>query len=102
MRLLFHRLGAGALLAGPAILGGCLSADKPIMKSRDNTQRQATTTGQSSTGQTTTGQTATGARPANTNTNNVSTGNTATDGFRTNNSVATPPTDPNSRIGVNS
>jgi len=100
MRTLFHRLGVGALLAGTAILGGCLSADKPIVKNRDNTQRQATTTGQATTGPATTGQTATGARPANTNTNNVSTGNAATDGFRTNNSVATP-TDPNSRIGVN-
>jgi hypothetical protein len=44
MRTLFHRLGAGALLAGAAMLSGCLNSDKPKPLYPANTTKPANTT----------------------------------------------------------
>ena len=106
MRTLFHRLGAGALLAGAAMLGGCLSADKPIAKRPASTQKPVVNAaGQPLAGQPTVGQPGLGAQPTNPTSNSFgqpTSNNTAqpnNNQSRTNNSVVAP-ADPNPRIGV--
>lgn len=105
MRTLFHRLGAGALLASATILGGCLSADKPIVKNRDNNAQRPTTNTSTQPGAGNTQPTANNfgpknptdvGQPNNFGQNNT---NTGTNNFRTNNSVNTP-VDPTARIGM--
>lgn len=99
MRTLFHRLGAGALLAGSAMLGGCLSTDKPAPKYNNIQKPVNNTTNQAANGQP-------GFGPQQTTTNNAAQPNSTNFGqantnnqFRTNNFSNTP-ADPNPRIGM--
>jgi hypothetical protein len=102
MRTLFHRLGAGALLAGAAMLSGCLNADKdkpkyPAIPKPVATNQQNVNLGNGNQP----GAMNPPANSANTfgpsgTTNNA----TQPNQYRSNNSNGSP-TDPNARINMN-
>ena len=97
MRTRFHRLGAGVLLMGAAMLGGCLNTDKPVNKYQPATQKQAA----NSNGQQVpvNSQARPGANGQSNDPNAINNGQP--NQFRTNNSTGTQPNvDPNARIGI--